>query len=262
MVRTMLRQLFPRAMHARARSHSKWQEIEEELLPIMVDPMREAVDVGANVGRYAVALSRIARRVYAYEPDKELADFLAKAAPANVIVFAQALSDGEGLRPLRIPVNNGVPSVALASIDDNAKEDRDREYEIRMVQTSMLDRLADRDIGFVKIDVEGHELKVLAGARNLIERQRPVVLVEVEERRSVGSLASVTRFFEDFGYAGFFVYGNRSCSINEFSVDMQEPEELLRPVKRREMDYTNNFLFAPSLSSAADMRQRIDAYLG
>jgi hypothetical protein len=50
--------------------------------------------------------------------------------------------------------------------------------EIR-IRTLALDRLAERAIGFIKIDVEGYELEVLRGARNLISRHQPNLFVEV-----------------------------------------------------------------------------------
>ena len=246
-------------MHRRALSHSKWREIEETFLPKVVDSRREAVDVGANVGRYSVALARLARRVYAFEPDAELCSFLASAAPANLTVFQEVLSDSEGTRTLHVPLLDGVPSVALAAIGDAA--DDAAPHEVRTVQASTLDRLADRDIGFVKIDVEGHEFEVLVGGRALIERQRPIVLVEVEERHKPGSVAGIAEFFDRFEYVGFFVYDGRTHAIADFTVDMQDPSELARPVNRTEMRYVNNFLFVPSHSVARGLRADIDAQL-
>jgi len=255
-VRDVMRRLFPKAMHARARSHLKWKEIEEDLLPVVVDPEREAVDVGANVGRYAIALSTLARHVYAFAPDTELAAFLARAAPPNLDVFPEALSDREGPRRFRVPVIDGELAVAVAAIDDDDSAVV-ADDELRVVHATTLNRLAGRDIGFVKIDVEGHELSVLRGGCELLERRHPVVLVEVEERHEHGGLAAVTEFFTKLDYAGFFVYEDRSRGIDEFSLDLQDPDELAKPVNRRDMLYVNNFFFA-QVSSVAELRRRID----
>ena len=247
-------------MHARVLSRTQWREIEEDILPEVVDPTREAIDVGANVGQYAVALATLARRVYAFEPDEELSSFLARAAPANLEVFQEALSDHEGPRSLRVPTHAGVPSVSLAAIDD-ADGRPDEPYELRTIHASTLDKLADRDIGFVKIDVEGHELAVLTGGRTLIEKQRPVVLVEVEERHTRGSLAAMKDFFGSFEYVGFFLYDGRTYALDDFTLDMQSTEEIERQVDRRQMRYVNNFFFAPSRSLAEELRRKIDAHL-
>jgi FkbM family methyltransferase len=249
-------------MHARALSHSKWREIEEEVLSQVVDPDREAVDAGANVGRYAVALARLARRVYAFEPDEELSSFLARAAPANLEVFQEALSDREGPRPFRVPIIAGHPSAALASIDDAVDSPQSEPHEIRTVHAATLDKLADRDIGFVKIDVEGHELEVLCGGRALIGKQRPVILVEVEERHKPGSVAAIEQFFDGFHYSGFFLHEGRTHPLEDFTLDMQDPHELEKPIDRKEMRYVNNFFFAPSPLIALDLRQQIERQLG
>lgn len=70
-----------------------WSEIKEELLLIVVDRLRDAVDVGAYVGSYTFALAGLAHMVYAFEPDAELAGLLRTAAPANVRVAHSAVSD-------------------------------------------------------------------------------------------------------------------------------------------------------------------------
>jgi hypothetical protein len=51
------------------------------------------------------------------------------------------------------------------------------------VPIARLDAVIDQDVAFVKIDVEGHELNVLNGAIELLERCQPVFLVEAAGRR-------------------------------------------------------------------------------
>ena len=50
-----------------------------------------------------------------------------------------------------------------------------------------LDSLGQDAVGFIKIDVEGHEVDVLAGAREILRRDRPAILVEAEERHRQGA---------------------------------------------------------------------------
>ena len=113
-----LRRLFPKLMHKRALSHDEWSEIEEDLLPAVVDPSRAAVDVGAHVGSYTVRLARIVPRVFAFEPDVDLAGLLQRAAPRNVLVSSDALSDTAGWKTFRVPVEAGHASVTLGSLAD------------------------------------------------------------------------------------------------------------------------------------------------
>lgn len=253
-IRNLLRVTFPRAMHAHALSHRHWSEIEEDLLPIVVDKARSAVDVGANVGSYTVILAKLALRVYAFEPDAELASLLRRAAPKNVHVSEDALSERQGTSEFHVPLLNGQRAVALGSLVVASGPD----YDVRAVRTTTLTAvLANEDVGFIKIDVEGHELQVLLGGRDLIVRCRPVILVEAN---TPDSLATVAVFFDAIAYTGFFVRNGSTFALTEFIPEMQDPKLLEAPVPRREMHFLNNFFFVPSEASVR-LRDEIDRFM-
>ncbi len=111
------------------------------------------------------------------------------------------------------------------------------------IATTPLDSLDFGNVGFIKIDVEGHEQAVLRGAAGLIARQRPVVQVECEERHVPGAVASAARFFAALGYRGFF-----------WKAAMLQPIELFDPLRDQRSEtldhgddwrgtYINNFIF-------------------
>jgi FkbM family methyltransferase len=253
-VRQALRRLFPKLMHKRALSRDTWSELEEDLLPAVVDSGRAAVDVGAHAGSYTVKLARIAPKVFAFEPDTEMADLLRRAAPRNVVVSSDAVSDTAGMKTFRVPVAEGRASVTLGSLaplESVATVDR-------QVRTTTLDQLADEDIGFVKIDVEGHEAEVLAGGRELLRKRRPVFLLEANDADDVARLGA---FFADQDYAGFFVHPDGGTrAIEELTPDLQDRAELARSVTRREMRFVNNFFYAPT-DEAEALRRRLEAAL-
>jgi FkbM family methyltransferase len=253
-IRNLLRVMFPKVMHAHALSHKHWSEIEEDLLPLVVDKARTAVDVGANVGSYTVILAKLALRVYAFEPDVELASLLRRAAPKNVHVSEDALSERKGTGEFHVPLLNGHRAVALGSLVMTSGPD----YEVRTVRTTTLAAvLADEDVGFIKIDVEGHELQVLLGGRELIVRCRPVILVEAN---TPDSLAKLADFFETLSYNGLFVRSGKTRALTEFTPEMQDLKLLEPSVPRREMQYLNNFFFFPSESSSR-LRDEIDRFV-
>jgi FkbM family methyltransferase len=252
--RQALRSLFPKAMHRRALSHDEWAEVEEDLLEAVVDPARAAVDVGAHAGSYTVRLARIVPKVFAFEPDPEMSALLRRATPGNVVVSADALSDTAGWKTFRVPVEAGRASVTLGSLADlDARSTIERQ-----VRTTLLDQLADEDVGFVKIDVEGHEVEVLSGGRDLLRRRRPVYLLEANDAKDVARLAA---FFAAYDYAGFFVHPDGGTRwIHELAPDLQDHWELTRPIPRRQMRFVNNFFYAPG-DEAEPLRRRIDAAL-
>jgi hypothetical protein len=57
-------------------------------------------------------------------------------------------------------------------------------------------------VGFIKIDVEGHELSVIKGATALIRRDSPIILVELEDRHRPDAMRSFSSFLGGLGYGG------------------------------------------------------------
>lgn len=133
-----------------------------------------------------------------------------------------------------------------------------------------LDDVYDGDVGFIKIDVEGHEQAVLDGAIKTIRRCRPRMLVEVDERLSPGGLAIARRYFEALEYRGYYIRQGKLHPISTFSADvMQKPDnlpDLTAPLQQRERfgRYIYNFLFLPPNESTATlpkMADRLEALL-
>ena len=257
--RKLLRAMFPKLMLAHARSRFKrWSEVEEDLLEIVVDRQRVAVDVGAYAGTYTLRLADLAHTVYAFEPDVEMAAMLRRVAPPNVHVSQNAVSDREGTSEFHVPLSKGRRrAVNCGSL---VVQHPGRDYEVRLVKTTTLDAsLANSDVGFIKIDVEGAEQSVLVGAQKLIARCHPVILAEANNREAV---ATVSAFFGPLDYAGFLVYEGRTFGLDEYKVEMQDlrqwdPDPHL---PRRQMRYVSNLFFAPS-DAEARLRAEMDKFL-
>jgi hypothetical protein len=81
-----------------------------------------------------------------------------------------------------------------------------------------LDDYALDRVGFIKIDVEGHELAVLKGAEATIRGSMPSLLVEIEERHSLCGIQNVTAFLTGLRYEGFFVLKAENCSTIERAI--------------------------------------------
>ncbi len=73
-----------------------------------------------------------------------------------------------------------------------------------VVPTFRLDDLVDGPVGFLKMDVEGAEGRVVRGATRIIEQNRPIVTTELKEemlqRVSGRSVADYLGYFSDLGY--------------------------------------------------------------
>ena len=104
----------------------------------------------------------------------------------------------------------------------------DEEFITCKVKSKRMDDiLINNNIGFIKIDVEGHEKNVLEGAKNLIERNKPNLLVEIEERHSNQKVKDTINFINNLGYKSYF------C----------EQSSLISTDKLRDYNLKNNYIF-------------------
>jgi FkbM family methyltransferase len=217
-----LARFVPRRWEVPARFHyHRWRGVQEpeiDLLPELVARDRRAIDVGANFGDYTYALARIVRNVEAFEPLGGCAAVIEAARLPCVRVHRVALSDGAGERTLHLPLQGGRPDTGSASfLDPGGTRDRIK------VPVRTLDSYGFRDVGLIKIDVEGHESAVLAGAGETIRACRPVLIVEIEQRhRSDCTIDAVFAEFLALGYTGSFLEGGARRPLATFSYERHQ----------------------------------------
>ena len=249
-IKAGLRAVCPRPvlMWREAQYFKQHGEFELGFVPHLCRPAQDAIDVGANEGSYIHFMRRSARHVYAFEPVPWLADRLRNKFRSGVTVSAIALSDAAGWARLRIPVIDGELVTGLSSLDSPAASGTEiREFA---VETAALDDIYAGDLGFIKIDVEGHEDPVLRGSRRTIARCRPRVQIEIVEDLSPGGLRRAAAFFGELGYRGYFVWRNALRPVSEFDASvMQRPDvvEGYGPGLARRIfgRYVANFVFFP-----------------
>jgi FkbM family methyltransferase len=149
-----------------------------------VQPGDCAIDVGAYVGWYTVPLARVVGSsgvVLAVEPVPtscaRLRSNLARAGVSNVVVFeVAAWSEATVLRVLRTED----PAFSSASTAVRGSSPAE-EIQVRACSLDALwAAVGGPQVSFMKIDVEGSEVEVIRGARKLIERCSPVILVETD----------------------------------------------------------------------------------
>jgi FkbM family methyltransferase len=155
-------------------------EPELKILPRLVSKKDVALDIGANVGFYAFRMSKIFSKVYAFEINDELTGDLRKCNPGNITIMPAGLSSEAGEATLHIPVLNGLPLTGWASLASGNYPEATGELT-KVVKIATLDSFPFENVSFIKIDVEGHELHVLDGARQTLAKHRPTVLIEIKD---------------------------------------------------------------------------------
>jgi FkbM family methyltransferase len=237
-IRTLAKAVLPPPVTIRLRDAFKQHEPERALLPALCDPERIGIDIGAALGAYAWPLTRLCAGCIAFEPNPEQADYLKQAFGRRLRVENTALSDHDGEVELVIPLGRGNDQAGLATIASGTWLEG---VPVRRVRVTMrtLDEFRFDPVGFIKLDVEGHELAVLRGAHGLLARDKPTILVELEERFGEGSITGVREFLEPMGYRGLYLDGKHLHGIETFDPAIhQRMESWGKPGA-----YINNFAF-------------------
>jgi FkbM family methyltransferase len=190
----------------RAWENWRFGEREIRLLRYLVDPRRAAIDIGAAEGVYAFHLRRLAKRCIAFEPNPSSVSEL-KRTLSGVEVHQAAVSAVEGYAILRVPIVNGIRYTGWATIEPKNRLTELPSHTVQeiRVRTVCPDQMELGDVGFVKIDVEGHELDCLIGLSELLKRCRPNLLIEVGAAHRGGSLAELRRRLDPLGYVALRV---------------------------------------------------------
>jgi FkbM family methyltransferase len=189
------------------RSRDQWWEFEDPL-PLTVVALLDVVDgcfydVGANTGFYSVLVGRLRSdlTVRAFEPVPEIAAHFAQNMAVNdlpIVAEQVALSDRDGTAQLFLPPDTHGLIESSASLNGSFKEEVAISIEVRCERLdTAVERLGDSRVGFVKIDVEGAEELVLAGATACLQRDRPLVAVELLPRARFDMIAAL---LEDHDY--------------------------------------------------------------
>lgn len=201
------------------------------------------LDIGAHKAGYLyIMLKKIgpAGKVFAFEPQSRLYNYISKMKQLfhwdNVTVEHLALSDENGSVTLFVPAAKGKLTSPGATIAPKEQ----KEYGIQeKVKTETLDSYCERyniTPHFLKIDVEGNELRVFKGGIHTLTTHKPAMIFECEARH-IGKdmVMEVFEFLQGLGYQGSFICGGDRKALSEFDFDKHQVEG--KP------PYCNNFIF-------------------
>lgn len=138
------------------------------------------IDVGANIGTATLFFAKKCPNgnIYSFEPSplmrKVLRENIKINKLKNIKVFPYALSNKRAIARLKIEFHGNPGSAFITNTNDNGIK----------VNTIPLDMILSRQkrIDIIKIDVEGHELKVIMGGEKLIKFLKPIIIFEVNTK--------------------------------------------------------------------------------
>ncbi|MBX2887755.1 MAG: FkbM family methyltransferase [Ferruginibacter sp.] len=211
-----------------------------------VQPGQTVFDIGAHKAGFLFwLLKRVGENgfVYAFEPQTSLFHYIKKLKALfdweNVTVEHLALSDSVETVTLFIPENKtgGKSSPGATIVEHKGSNDT---FTTEKTETQTLDNYCNKHNlkpSFLKIDVEGNELKVLKGGLQTLKSFKPKIIIEIEARHVGEERAKETfHFLESLGYTGRFIHGTNYLPISSFNFG--EHQNL-----NDKANYCNNFIF-------------------
>ncbi|MGZ5209947.1 MAG: FkbM family methyltransferase [Kaistella sp.] len=232
-----------------SRENYSGRNIEPELIWIKDFLPENAVmiDIGANVGSFIYQLESklLPQNIYAFEPNSKLYQRLKRIFP-QVHIFPLALSDRNETAEFKIPVIKGKTYTSRGTLKLDYRENGEAKHFLQQVKVIKLDDWSGlenlKKIDFIKIDVEGNEMNTLRGARKVIEKYRPTLMVEMEQRHHHEPLQQLISEIEGWDYETFFL--NR----NTFELEKLSKKiiaGLSEKTLGSKQDYINNMIFIP-----------------
>ncbi|MGH7023361.1 MAG: FkbM family methyltransferase [Caulobacteraceae bacterium] len=170
------------------------------------------LDVGAHAGQFAKLFARMAPRghVYAFEPSEYARSILGRALAfnrvGNVTVVPRGLSDAPARAVLHTPLKRSSAwGFGTAHLGEAAAGEADQ-----TVALERLDDFAAREglyrLDFIKADIEGWEMRALAGGEGTLRRFRPALYLEVDDAllaRAGDTPRALFAWLTDIGYRAF-----------------------------------------------------------
>ncbi len=213
----------------------KFDDIHE-FLKIYLKEGMVFVDVGANIGSHAITAARLVGAkgsVYAFEADLDTYRLLL----ANI-----ELNHLHNVTVRQTCVSDDVGTVSFFKHKDSAKSsivDRGEKVAVTL-PADKLDNMipADVKIDILKVDVEGAEMRVLAGATRIFSSPQPpsIVIIEVfDVRDSTDKSAGIRELLEGYGYE-FYVYKGQKLTkfsgiaLNGFAIHKSALGRVLKDV--------------------------------
>ncbi len=176
---------------------------------VKVDNGDIVIDIGANIGEYSLAISRYAKLILAIDPDPNIQSALRENLKrlSNAKLFAVALSDSE----------NEVDFFLSTKDADSSIVKPDEFSRTVKVKTMTLDQIVKEQgldiIHFLKLEAEGWEPEILAGATKTLQIVKKIAVDAGPERLGETTVGAVCELLDKAGFQTIvrsdIVYGHR-----------------------------------------------------
>ncbi len=221
------------------RSINKHLEKEMQIVQELCSTDKISLDVGVFRGVYSYLLSKHSLKVVGFEANPIMFKYLDRNLTSiikNLELYNLALSNDEGDVELKIPLRKksffkvnfeDYYEGGLATINKENNLDGKEIHTINIKKARLDSFQFNNKVGFIKIDVEGHEQKVLEGSVKILENNQPNLLVEIEKKHRKLNPDYTISFLREIGYQCFVFDGAKLIEVKTY----------------RDFPLKNNFIF-------------------
>jgi FkbM family methyltransferase len=142
------------------------------------------IHAGSGFGDFLPAL-KDCDKVWVFEPNKLMYESSLSTISLNQIdnveIFQCAIGEYNGECTLQHIDENGLEMGPRSEVQFNVNRGSDVGYGVKMVK---LDSIIPKDckISLIHLDLEGYEFEALNGAKEIIERDKPIIVLEIDSR--------------------------------------------------------------------------------
>jgi FkbM family methyltransferase len=162
-----------------------------------INPNKNIIDLGANIGTHSIIYSNYTNgTVYSFEPQKTVFDILNKNVELNNCKNIVTYNFGGSNINKNFFMNacyENKDNQGAFKIDETLDSTNGLEIECRII-----DELNIENIGYIKIDVEGHEYEALLGIKKILSRDHPTIMIEIHNSCPTKNLTF--KLLEELGY--------------------------------------------------------------
>ena len=141
---------------------------------------------------------------------------------SNITLYNCALSNKNEFTNLKVPLRGksffkeNIEEIYKLGCATIHKDNNFKDFNTYKVETKKLDDvIQNKEISFIKIDVEGHELDVIEGSKKIIKEYKPTLLVEIEEKHTKKPNSYVINEIKNYGYNVFFLENKKIKKIDD-----------------------------------------------
>jgi FkbM family methyltransferase len=157
-------------------------------------------DIGSNYGWHSITTSHLCEKIYSFEPQKYVfeiqKDNISQNNIDNIELYNIGIGNKNEYREMN-PINyNDSVNVGDLSVGIGGEK-----IEIKTIDSLNIDK-----VDFIKIDVQGYEKFVLEGGTNTLNKNKPILIIEMENHQLKKFNYDVTDLFNLIYDLGYYIY--------------------------------------------------------